>query len=115
MTPDDFRRLALALPEATQGSHMGHVDFRIRGKIFATVGYPDETCGMVRLTQAEQEARIAAEPAMFRPVKGPWGARGDTNVLLAAADEAAATGALTSAWLIMAPTTLARAFREGRL
>jgi len=65
MTLDAFRRLALGLPDSTEGSHMGHPDFRVRGKIFATLCYPDGDWGMVRLTPEQQEAFVSAEPAVF--------------------------------------------------
>ena len=107
MTPDDFRRVALSLPEAQDGGHMGHADFRVGGKIFATLGYPDAGWGMVKLQPAQQEMLVAAEPAMFRPVKGGWGLKGSTNVQLAAADESTLISALRMAWLNTAPRSLA--------
>ena len=101
MTQDDFRRLALALPDATEGSHMGTVDFRV-GRIFATLGYPDAAFGMVKLAPEQQEMLVAAEPAIFQPVKGGWGAKGATLVVLAAADEPTLRGALEAAWRLKA-------------
>jgi hypothetical protein len=103
MTPDDFRRIALALERAVEVGHMGHPDFRVNNKIFATLGYPEPGLGMVKLTPEEQAMRVEAEPEVFRPVKGGWGARGATTVVLAAADEATLTGALTSAWRLVGP------------
>jgi hypothetical protein len=73
MTPAGFRRLALALPETSEVGHMGHPDFRVGGKIFATLGYPDGGWGMVKLTPDQQEALVSAEPSVFAPVKGGWG------------------------------------------
>jgi hypothetical protein len=108
MTPDDFRALALALPEAVEQAHQGRPDFRIRGKIFATLGYPDETMGTVKLTPDQQEILCAAEPAMFVPVKGGWGRKGSTNVRLAAVDAASLRSALTMAWRNAAPKALLR-------
>jgi len=61
---------------------MGHPDFRVGGRVFATLGYPDEAWGMVQLAPEQQEALVAAEPEVFRPVKGGWGLRGATNVCL---------------------------------
>lgn len=82
MTADEFRKLALSLPEAIEGAHMGHADFRVGNRIFATLGWPDEHWGMVKLTPEEQELRVEAEPDVFAPVKGAWGRRGSTNVRL---------------------------------
>lgn len=82
MTAELFRRLALRLPEATEAAHMGHPDFRVRGKIFATLGYPDAGWGMVKLTPELQEALVHAEPAVYTPAKGAWGRGGATCVCL---------------------------------
>jgi hypothetical protein len=86
---------------------MGHADFRVAGRIFATLGWPDDDWGMVKLTPEEQALRIEAQPAIFKPVKGGWGLRGNTNVLLEAAGEAAALGAIRAAWRNAAPKRLA--------
>src|SRR5262249_2276182 len=75
MTPAAFAKLALALEGATQGSHGGHPDFRAGGRVFATIGYPDMTWAMVKLTPDQQRLLCDAEPAMFQPVKGGWGQR----------------------------------------
>src|SRR5947209_7868966 len=96
MSPDDFRRLALRLPEALEGAHMGTADFRVRGKIFATLGYPDVGWGVVKLTKDQQEMLVEAEPSVFEPVPGGWGRRGNTMVRLIAADEATLQSALTA-------------------
>jgi hypothetical protein len=106
MTPDAFRRLALSLPEATEGGHMGHPDFRVRGKIFATLYYPNEDLGMVKLTPEQQEAFVSAEPKVFAPVKGGWGLRGATNVRLRAAKTKSLRVALAAAWHNVAPRKL---------
>jgi hypothetical protein len=97
MTPDDFRRLALDLPGASESSHMRHPDFRVRGKIFATLGYPDQAWGMVKLTPEQQRAFVQSDSAAFVPVKGAWGARGCTNVRLSKAREALLQEALAAA------------------
>ncbi len=112
MTPDDFRRTALALPNAVEGGHQGHPDFRVRGKIFATLGYPDETVGMVKLTPEQQAMLCHAEPGMFMPVKGGWGRRGSTHVRLATIDEVTLRSALAMAWRNAAPKSLAANFPE---
>lgn len=98
MTAEDFRRIALSLGGASEGAHMGHADFRVAKRIFATLGYPDPDWGMVALTPDQQEILVQAEPEIFRPVKGGWGAQGATQVRLEAADEATLRGALTTAW-----------------
>lgn len=101
MTQDDFRRLALALPGAIESSHMGTVDFRV-GRIFATLGYPNASFGMVQLTREQQDVVVGVEPAVFRPVPGNWGLKGATLVLLDAADEPTLRGALEAAWRLKA-------------
>jgi hypothetical protein len=104
-------RLALSLPEAEEGAHMGHPDFRVRGKIFATL-WPKENRGMVKL-KPEQQARFVQEaPAIFVPVKGGWGRRGATNVRLEAADEFSVHRALVVAWRNTAPKRLAQEFED---
>jgi len=107
MTPDGFRRLALGMPEASEVGHMGHPDFRVRGKIFATLGYPDDSWGMVKLTPEQQEAFVSAEPEVFAPVKGGWGRRGATIVRLRPAKTRSVRVALAVAWRNVAPRSLA--------
>ncbi|HEV8241253.1 MAG TPA: MmcQ/YjbR family DNA-binding protein [Thermoanaerobaculia bacterium] len=106
MTADEFRALALSLPEASEQSHMGHPDFRVRGKIFATLGHPDESHAMVKLLHDQQDALTRARPDLFAPVPGGWGRRGATHVLLARADETTALDALEMAWRNTAPKSL---------
>ncbi len=107
MTPEDFRQLALDLPEAMESSHMGHPDFRIRGKVFATLGYPDKKWAMVKLPPEQQDILSKAEPGVFVPVKGGWGRQGATSVLLKSAKKTAVRGALLAAWGRVAPKQLA--------
>src|SRR5437762_12494894 len=102
MTPAAFRRLALNLPATIESAHMGHPDFRVRGKIFATLG-PDETWGMVKLTPDQQALFVRREPDAFQPFPGAWGRRGCTKVLLAAAEEPSVRQALAAAWRHTAP------------
>jgi YjbR len=97
MAPATFRKLALALPGAVESAHMSHPDFRVGGKIFATLGYPDEQWAMVKLTPEQQAEIVRSEPAMFQPVKGGWGRGGATNVHLRAAQVAPVRAALALA------------------
>jgi hypothetical protein len=98
MSPDQFRRIALSLPDTIEGSHQGHADFRVGKRIFATLGYPDADWGMVKLTPEQQSMVVEAEPEIFRAVPGGWGEGGSTNVRLARADRTMLTSALTMAW-----------------
>jgi hypothetical protein len=106
MTAKEFRAIALSLPEATEAAHMGHPDFRVADRIFATLGYPRSGWGMVSLTPEQQELFVRAQPAAFAPVKGGWGRKGATNVRLRAAKKAAVREALTIAWRNRAPKRL---------
>jgi hypothetical protein len=115
MTPGAFRRITLSMPEAVEGSHQGHPDFRVGGKVFATIGYPDARYAMVKLTPAQQAKLVAEAPDMFAPVPGGWGRGGSTNIVLAAADEAAVQSALATAWENVALKRLAAAVpKRGR-
>jgi len=107
MTSEDFRRLALEMPGAAESLHMRHPDFRVRGKIFATLGYPDEDWGMVKLTPEQQRTFVRLDSAAFVPVKGAWGQKGSTNVRLLAAKEALLLEAMAAACGNI-PTTPAR-------
>jgi len=84
MTARQFRRLALSLPEAVESSHLDHPDFRVRNRIFATLGYPDPRHGTVKLTPGQQKEVLRAAPEAFRPAAGAWGRSGSTVVLLSA-------------------------------
>src|SRR3954452_20888632 len=98
MSDSHFRRAALALPGAIEGAHQRTADFRIGKRIFATLGYPDEAWGMVKLTPEQQSVLVESEPEIFRPVPGGWGKQGNTNVRLAKADPTTLRSALTMAW-----------------
>src|ERR1700722_20511193 len=102
MTVDDFRRLALSLPEASEAAHMGHPHFRVRGKIFATI-WPDDGWGMVKLTLEQQAMFMRTEPEIFVLVKGGWGWKGATNVRLKSANATTGRTALVTAWRNIAP------------
>jgi hypothetical protein len=116
VTPQAFRRLALSLPEAYEGAHMGHADFRVGKRVFATLGYPDAAAGMVKLTPSQQAEAVGSAPTVFRPVKGKWGAKGATQVQLRAATVKRLQGALEQAWSNVAPKSLvARATQRERI
>ena len=106
MSAKRFRLIALALPDVVEGSHRGHADFRLEKRIFATLGYPDDDWGMVKLTPEQQSVLVEAEPEIFRPVPGGWGKQGSTNVRLAKADAATLKSALSLAWRNVAPKSL---------
>jgi hypothetical protein len=103
MSPDDFRRIALEMEGASEGEHMGHPDFRVGGKIFATLHYPDSDSAVVLLDREQQSAFVASAPRAFAPVKGGWGLRGSTQVTLSAADESTVRDAIETAWRRRAP------------
>ena len=107
MTANEFRRMALSLPEAVEAAHMGHPDFRVGGKIFATLSYPRTGFGMVALTPEQQELFVRTEPKSFAPVPGGWGRKGSTHVLLRSAKKAAVREALETAWRNRAPRRVA--------
>jgi hypothetical protein len=110
MTANDFRRLALALPETTENAHMDHPDFRVRGKIFATLGHPEQGWGMVKLIPEQQHYFSKAEPDIFVPVNGAWGRRGATSVHLKTVSKATLQKAIAAAWRNTAPKSLAGQF-----
>ena len=105
MTADEFRQLALAFPEAEERSHMGHPDFRVGGKIFATIG-PDGDRGMLKLTPDQQAVLTRTDPTIFEPATGGWGRNGATMFVFANADEDTARRALAQAWRNTAPKSL---------
>src|SRR6478672_6124380 len=98
MTANDFRKLALSLPETEERAHMNHPDFRVAGKIFATLGYPDKTRGMVKLSPEEQHYFSKDYPDVCTPVRGVWGRGGATSVHLEAAKEEILPKAIQAAW-----------------
>lgn len=112
MTSQNFRRIALSLSETSEESHMEHPDFRVGKKIFATLGYPRNGWAMVKLTPEQQDAFMKAEPEAFVPVKGGWGRRGATNVILRAATKTSLRLALVAAWRKTAPKRLVEQFKE---
>jgi hypothetical protein len=106
MSSKRFRLIALQLPGAIEGAHHGHADFRVGKRVFATLGYPDQSWGMVKLTPQQQSVLVEAEPEIFRPVPGGWGKRGSTLLRVAKADQATLRSALSLAWTNVAPKTL---------
>ena len=111
MTADQFRALALSLPEAVEQSHMCHPDFRVGGKIFATL-WEDLDHGMVKLSPADQADFCRAIPKVFQPIKGAWGRSGCTQVALKAARKGSLWPAMVAAWKNVAPDRLVEQFEE---
>lgn len=98
MTPDDFRRIALSLEGAEEGSHMGAADFRVGGRIFATLASQAQGYGNLVLTPELQADFVGDAPDVFLPIAGGWGRMGMTHIRLVAASEDVLTGALEAAW-----------------
>ena len=103
MTIDHFRRMTLEIPTAVEQSHMNHPDFRIAGRIFASLGVPDENWGMIKLTPEQQRTSIEKAPEVFKPSSGAWGRQGYTNVYLPAAKATIVRAALDAAVKNVAP------------
>jgi hypothetical protein len=98
MDADDFRRIALSLEGAEESSHMGAADFRVGGRIFATLASQKQGYGNLILTPEQQAAFIGELPEVFLPIAGGWGRNGATHIRLAAANEEVLVGALRTAW-----------------
>jgi hypothetical protein len=98
MTARDFRRLALSLPDTAEGSHFNVEDFRVGGKIFATLAYQKDGCGVLLLTPEQQAGMITDAPEIFLPVPNKWGQHGATLVRLAKVKPDILEGALRTAW-----------------
>ncbi len=107
MTGDDFRAIVLSMEGASEGSHMGHPDFRANGRIFATLRSGDKL-GMVKLAPDEQRQFMREHPKVFEPSSGAWGRQGCTDVRLAAADRATIRAAVILAWEAVAAKPPAR-------
>jgi len=95
---DDFRRIALSFPGAEERAHMGHPDFRVGGRIFATLGSPNADHGMVALLPEQQELAVEAEPEAFKPAAGTWGRGGSTMVVLSQVSDEWLERSLDWAW-----------------
>ena len=102
MNAEDFRRIALSLPGAEESSHMGAPDFRVGGRIFATLASQKQGYGNLMLTPEQQAAFVAEAPDVFLPVAGGWGRNGATHIRLTAANEDVLAGALRTAWNLRA-------------
>ena len=89
---------------------MRHPDFRVAGKIFATLAYPDKSWAMVKLTPEQQDEFVRAEPKVYLPVKGGWGRKGATSVRLREGQRDSVRRALAAAWCNTAPKDLAKEF-----
>src|SRR5438552_4901415 len=98
MNAADFRRIALSLEDAKEDSHMGAADFRVGGRIFATLASQEQGYGNLMLTPEQQADFVAEQPDIFVPIAGGWGKMGMTHIRLAAANEDVLAGALRAAW-----------------
>jgi hypothetical protein len=98
MNAKDFRRIALSFEGAEEGSHMSQADFRVGGRIFATLASEKQGYGNLMLTLEQQQAFVEELPEMFLPIPGGWGRMGATHIRLAAANKDVLTGALQTAW-----------------
>jgi len=98
MTVDDFRRIALSLEGAAESSHMGQLDFRVGGRIFATLAAASQGYGNLMLTPEQQAALVEELPEVFVPIAGGWGRNGATHIRLSAVNEDVLVGALRTAW-----------------
>jgi hypothetical protein len=117
MTHDDFRRIALGMKDAVEGAHMGHPDFRVDDRIFATLRADKERgmIGMVILTPDQQQRFVEEAPKAFVPEKGAWGLHGCTTVRLETVDEESLGEAMTLAWRNrVAKTAAASSKSKGR-
>jgi hypothetical protein len=106
MKASDFRRIALSLEGAEEGSHMGAADFRVGGRIFATLASQAQGYGNLMLSVEQQEAFVRELPDVFLPIAGGWGRMGATHIRLAKANEDVLTGALRVAWTLRREKTL---------
>ena len=103
MTADQFRQIAISLPEVEERAHMGHPDFRKQGKIFATIADPIKGIAMVKLLPEQQQSYLNTNPETFFAAQGAWGRAGCTMVRLAVADPEMMGEALTAAWKAIVP------------
>ena len=111
LTANAFRGIALGMEGAIESSHMGHPDFRVNNRIFATLHQNDQF-GMVKLTPEEQAVFVRSHPSIFEPESGAWGLQGCTRVQLDAADEDVVGEAMTLAWRALSSRPPARHSRS---
>ena len=102
MNANDFRRIALSLEGVEESSHMGQPDFRVGGRIFATLAAQAQGYGNLMLTLEQQTSFVEEMPEVFLPIPGGWGRMGMTHIRLAAATEDVLEGALRTAWKLRA-------------
>ena len=114
MTAADFRRIALSLPDTAEGSHFNHADFRVAGKIFATLGLEREGFGVLLLTPEQQAGMVEDEPEIFSPVPGGWGRQGSTRVRLATVTPDILEAALQTAWRLKVAKPRKRSIRGAK-
>ena len=114
MTAHQFRRMALSLPAVEERMHMDHPDFRVGGRIFATLASVKEGYGNLMLTPELQAEFIAERPDLFLPVHGGWGRMGTTHIRLKEADEDSLRGALHTAWKLRVETNKKSSKSTGR-
>jgi len=106
VTAANFRRIALAFPEAVEASHFGKADFRVGGKIFATLALESDGYGVLLLTPEQQAGTVEDEPEIFSPVPKGWGRMGATRVCLKKVPRDILAAALRTAWQRRAPKRL---------
>ena len=114
MTAADFRRIALSLPGAEESSHMGAADFRVGGRIFATLAAEAKGYGNLMLTPGQQAEFVAEAPDLFVPVAGGWGRNGATHIRLAKATQDSLAGAIHAAWKLRVEKNDGSKPRSGR-
>ena len=114
MNHKDFRRIALALSDVIEGAHMGHPDFRVQNRIFATI-HPDPSHGMVKLSPEHQQRFVDGYPEAFAPENGAWGRAGCTRVTFAKADEETVGEAITLAWQHMKAELASKPSKRARI
>ena len=110
MTVNEYRRIALAQPEAVESAHMNHPDFRVRNKIFATIYSVERKEGMVKLTPEQQRNFMKEHPKVFSPAAGAWGRSGATIVQIPIAKNDVVERAMRCAWCNTAPKRLVAQF-----
>jgi hypothetical protein len=98
MTAEQFRRLVLSFANSEERGHHGHPDFRVHGRIFATLSYPNDRRAMVKLTPEQQAEFVHDYPEVFSPASGAWGRQGATSVNLPKARKAELSRAVEAAW-----------------